>query len=162
MTIGESTGAAFMDCERDAAYRLKLGEGFFEEAEQDFNLSRWRSCVDNSQLCVENSAKAVIARYVPVPRTHNVTGPLEELRKSAKISPEVAEKISILKQCADLLGYDEHIHSDYGEEATFRTPWELFDKEDAERSLDIAKRALQLAKEILQIPHGSSDCGSPL
>ena len=44
MIIGESTGVAFMDCERDAAYRLKLAEGFFGEAEQDFNLSRWRSC----------------------------------------------------------------------------------------------------------------------
>jgi hypothetical protein len=31
---------------KDVAYRIALAEGFLAEAEQDFGLTRWRSCVD--------------------------------------------------------------------------------------------------------------------
>jgi len=45
--------------DRDVAYRLALVEGFLAEAEQDVGLERWRSCVNNAQLAVENAGKAV-------------------------------------------------------------------------------------------------------
>jgi HEPN domain-containing protein len=48
-----------------------LAKGFLQEAEQDFQLHRWRSCVDNAQLSVENADKAIIAIFEPVERTHN-------------------------------------------------------------------------------------------
>jgi len=41
-------------------YRLKVGRGFLAEASEDLQLKRWRSAVDNSQLAVENAAKAVL------------------------------------------------------------------------------------------------------
>ncbi|NLG83298.1 MAG: hypothetical protein GX493_01535 [Firmicutes bacterium] len=34
---------------QDAAYRLRMAEGFLEEARQDVELGRWRSAVDNGQ-----------------------------------------------------------------------------------------------------------------
>ncbi len=34
---------------QDAAYRLRMAEGFLEEARQDVELGRWRSAVDNSK-----------------------------------------------------------------------------------------------------------------
>lgn len=55
----------------EARYRLRLAEGFLQEARQDIALQRWRSCVDNSQLAVENAAKAALAFLGPVGRTHN-------------------------------------------------------------------------------------------
>ena len=42
-------------------YRLKVAQGFLEESRQDVQLLRWRSAVDNAQLAVENSAKAVLS-----------------------------------------------------------------------------------------------------
>ena len=48
-----------MPAPEEVSYRLRLALGFLEEARQDFNLGRWRSCVDNSQLVTENAAKAV-------------------------------------------------------------------------------------------------------
>ena len=48
-----------MRADRDVAYRLALVEGFLAEAEQDVGLERWRSCVNNAQLAVENAGKAV-------------------------------------------------------------------------------------------------------
>lgn len=65
------------------------------------------------------------------------------------MSTEVREKLSLLKNLAEQLGYEEHIHSDYGEEATFKTPWELFDQADAQRAVQVARQALSLAREIL-------------
>lgn len=38
-------------------YRLKLAEGFLQEAQQDLNINRWRSYVDNAQLTVEMPLK---------------------------------------------------------------------------------------------------------
>ncbi|HYK91359.1 MAG TPA: HEPN domain-containing protein [Acidobacteriota bacterium] len=52
-------------------YRLRLAEGFLREAEQDFQLERWRSCVDNAQLAVENAGKAVLALFGVIPKTHD-------------------------------------------------------------------------------------------
>ena len=39
-----------MKSQAESRYRLELAEGFLAEALQNFELSRWRSCVDNSQL----------------------------------------------------------------------------------------------------------------
>jgi len=54
-----------------ALYRVRLMEGFLAETRQDLSLARWRSCVDNSQLAVDNAAKALLALLAPVGRTHN-------------------------------------------------------------------------------------------
>jgi HEPN domain-containing protein len=60
-----------MPVPEEATYRLRLVLGFLEEVRQDFDLGRWRSCVDNSQLVTENAAKAVLALLGPLGRTHN-------------------------------------------------------------------------------------------
>jgi len=70
-------------------YRLELVDGFYAEANQDFELSRWRSCVDNSQLAVENSGKTVIACFRPVEKSHNPAKQVIDLIKNEEISPEL-------------------------------------------------------------------------
>jgi len=55
----------------DAQYRLKVAQGFLNEARQDVDLHRWRSTVDNAQLAIENAAKAVLSLAGPVGRSHN-------------------------------------------------------------------------------------------
>lgn len=42
-----------------------------------------------------------------------------------------------------------HIESSYGDENEFRTPWDLFDKSDAERALAIASDAVRLATKLI-------------
>jgi HEPN domain-containing protein len=140
------------DSKRDVAYRLRLADGFLGEAEEDLRLQRWRSAVDNAQLSVENSVKAVIARYAPIPRSHDLASPLEELRTSRRLSAGEDEAISMLKACATELGYEQHVRSDYGEEASFKTPWELFDQDDAARAVETARRARSIAGGMLEDP----------
>lgn len=137
-----------MDSERDVRYRLRLAEGFLNEAEEDVRSSRWRSCVDNAQLAVENAIKAVIGRFGPIPRSHDVAGLLDELRKRSDLPPGSAEKLPALKALGERLGYEEHIRSDYGEEGSYLTPWELFGSAEAAEAVTVAREAVVLAREI--------------
>jgi HEPN domain-containing protein len=138
-----------MDSERDVDFRLRLADGFLGEARDDVTRARWRSCVDNAQLAVENAVKAVIARFVPVPRTHDLVTPLDGLLASGRLTPGERDALVELRDCASDPGYEQHVRSDYGEEAAFKTPWEIFDAADAGRAMTIAERSVTLARSML-------------
>ena len=104
-------------------YRLLLAEGFLNESREDQTLGRWRSCVDNSQLATENAAKAVLAIISPGGRTHNPAPHLRQALQRGDFSVLVSSKVERLAECAELLGPDVHIQSDYGDELAGRTPW---------------------------------------
>ena len=104
---------------------------------------------DSAQLAVENAVKAVIARFVPVPRTHELVTPLDVLLASGRLTSGVLDALAELRQSAAELGHEQHVRSDYGEEAAFKTPWELFDAADARRAMTVAERSVTLAQSIL-------------
>lgn len=135
---------------QETNYCLRVAQGFRDEARQDVDLGRWRSTMDNAQLAVENAAKAVLALIGPVGRTHK-PGPL--LRQAAQDGTLIISdpaKITRLAQLAELLGFDIHVQTDYGDEMAGRTPWELFDEPDARRALAMAEEAVKLSQEIIQ------------
>lgn len=55
-----------------------------------------------------------------------------------------------LAEHAEMLGADIHIQTDYGDEMGGRTPWELFDEEDAREALARAEEAVNLAQTVAQ------------
>ncbi len=144
-----------MDIPQEARFRLRLTEGFLREARQDLALQRWRSCVDNSQLATENAAKCALALLGPVGRTHNPAVLLRRALARDEYPVSVAEKVKELAECAELLGPDIHVQSDYGDEAAGQTPWELFDEAAAQEALTLAATATQLVHEILETDEGT-------
>lgn len=134
----------------DAQYRLKLSRGFLIEARQDIALRRWRSCVDNSQLVVENAAKSTLALLGPVGRTHKVADLLRQHLSS--FPPSALSQTSRLIELAEQMGWDVHVSSDYGNEADRRTPWEIFDETSARRALTLAEEALVVAEQLTAGP----------
>jgi hypothetical protein len=70
---------------------------------------------------------------------------LDENRCSRALVPLVEQLI----ECARQLGPSIHVETDYGDEATWRTPWELFDEAAAESALALAVEALALARQIV-------------
>ena len=97
----------------DAKYRFRIAQGFLEESRQDVALMRWRSTVDNVQLA-ENAAKAVLALVGPVGRTHQ---PALLLRQALPIfSPSYQQYVERLSEQAEMLGFDVHVQTDYGDE----------------------------------------------
>ena len=135
---------------RDSAlYRLRLAQGFLEEARQDVELSRWRSAVDNAQLAVENAAKAVLALLSPIGRTHH-PGPLLRLAlQRGQIPSRLHGHVERIAELSELLGVDVHVQTDYGDEMGGRTPWELFDETDARSALEMAEQAVSLAQQVV-------------
>lgn len=137
-----------MKANPEALYRLRLAQGFLEEARQDVALCRWRATVDNSQLCIENAAKAVLALLGPVGRTHNPAALLRPALQEGRFAPEEAPLLTALIERAEMLGPDIHIQTDYGDEAGEFTPWELFQEEDA-RQAQTAEEAFSLATRLI-------------
>ena len=133
-----------------AAYRLKLAQGFLGEARQDVDLGRWRSSVDSAQLSVENAGKTVLALFGLVGRTHNPATQIRRLVGEGRLDAALSERLERLAELAELLGPDIHIQTDYGDEAGGRTPWELFDEEDARQALAIAGEAVTLADRLVR------------
>jgi HEPN domain-containing protein len=138
-----------MNPRRDTEFRLKLAAGFLREAEEDIRLSRWRSCVDNAQMAVENAAKAVIAMRGPVPKVHKIGGALSKMLKDPQ-PKSLSKDIATLREITEKLGFEEHIRTDYGDESQYRTPWELFDRESAEEAVSLARRAYDTALRIIE------------
>ncbi len=137
-----------MKSKDESRYRLNLAEGFLTEAEQDFGLSRWRSCVDNSQLAVENSGKMVVASFRPVEKSHNPAKQVMDLLKTEKIDEELIGDIKNLIPLLDKLGFEEHLKTDYGDEDTYKSPWDIFKEDDAAEALETARKCVKTAKKV--------------
>jgi len=60
-----------VNTEDEVAYRAALAQGFLAEAEEDMGLQRWRSCVDNAQLAIENAGKSILGLFNIPSKTHD-------------------------------------------------------------------------------------------
>ena len=138
-----------MNSRKDVEYRLNLAGGFLKEARQDFELKRWRSCVSNAQLSVENSGKAIITVFGVAPKTHDPAKHLATLVSGQGIPEPLLRKIKDILPDLITLGFDEHILTDYGDESSYALPWDIFDEESAKTALDAARRAKSTAEEIV-------------
>lgn len=142
-----------MNSHKDVEYRLNLSVGFLKEAEEDFRLKRWRSCVDNSQLSVENAGKAILTLFGISPKTHEPAKHLSAIVKNDAIPEEIRSLIKDILPDFLTLGLDEHFMTDYGDEATYTLPWELFDEESARNSLDSVRLCQAAAVKIVDHVH---------
>lgn len=140
-----------MPANEEAQYRLRLAEGFLAEARQDLGSGRWRSCVDGSQLAAENSAKAVLALIGPVGKSHEPAVVLRQALEEKRYNAASAETVRRLAELAENLGRDIHVETDYGEESTWKTPWELFGEPDAGKAFRLAEEAVGLARTLLAV-----------
>ncbi len=131
-------------------YRLKLAEGFLKESVQDLELERYRSCVDNAQLSIENSAEAVLFFFGPVAKTHNPAADLKQLIDNKKIAGEIENVLLSIIKIASGYGMKEHFLTDYGDEIELLSPWEIFSREDAEKAKGSAMDRFDLTKKALQ------------
>lgn len=132
-----------------ASYRLKLAQGFLEEARQDSDLARWRSAVDSAQLAVENAGKSVLALAGRIGRTHNPSTQIRRLLDEGRFEAAFSQRLERLAELSEYLGPDIHVQTDYGDEVGGRTPWELFDEADARQALAIAEEAVTFAGQLI-------------
>ena len=140
-----------MNAPEDITYRLALADGFLAEAEQDWQIERWRSCVDNAQLAAENAGKAVLVAFGVTPKTHDPVNQVASLLSSHGLSVEMAEIMRGMLPDLMALGSAEHFMTDYGDEDQRTLPWDLFKQESAEDALTAARHAFESAKALLAL-----------
>ena len=97
-----------MNSNDDVKYRLNFAKGFFGEAEDDRKLRRWRSCVDNAQLTVENSGKAILMLFGVSPKTHEPAKHLAQLVHNPEIPSNIKGQIKEILPDFLSLGLEEH------------------------------------------------------
>jgi HEPN domain-containing protein len=132
----------------DAEYRRRLATGFLQEARVNVKYQLWRSCVDNSQLAIENSCKMIVALFEPVEKTHNPSRQLRRLTDQERLGNIPRTHIDEIVSILDRFGIEEHFMTDYGDEATRTDPWSLFDEEDAKEALAMAEKSYSIAEEV--------------
>jgi len=125
-------------------YCIALAEGFLDEAEQDFTLKRWRSCVDNAQLAVENAGKAALALFGIVPKTHDPARQIAAILREHELPANISDLLQEMLPDLLVLGAEAHFLTDYGDEANYTLPWDLFTQQTAEDALQSARRLVQM------------------
>ena len=139
-----------MNSREDVQYRLNLAKGFLKEAEEDFQLKRWRSCVDSAQLSLENSGKAILMLFGISPKTHEPAEHLRKLVNTTEIPIEIRDKIKKILPEFLTLGIEEHFMTDYGDESSYALPWDIFDEDSARSALNAALRCKLKAEKIIK------------
>lgn len=138
-----------MNSKDDAWYRLRLAEGFLKEAQENLNYGQIRACVDNSQLAIENGAKAVVICFGPLGRTHNPVNALKRLTEKEDLINDTERLIDKMISLMEGFGEEKHILTDYGDEETYTLPWDLFDEEDAKEAIERAREVIDLARKVV-------------
>jgi len=114
----------------EVKYRYRLAVNYLREADEAFSIGDWRGTVANAQLSAENAAKAVIAAYRVPSWSHDPSDELRELidRMLGDLVDLIIELANIAKTLAP-----EHGRSTYGEPSRGLTPWDIYNKGDAEK-----------------------------
>jgi HEPN domain-containing protein len=136
---------------KDVEYRFGLARGFLEEAEQDYALKRWRSCVSHAILVTENSALGVLMLFGVSALTHKPGMHLSQLITEGTISEGV---VNLIKEILpELDNYDSQVKMlvKYGDESEFRLPWQLFDEQKGNAAIDAARKCMRVSSEIAEL-----------
>ena len=100
---------------------------------------------------MENSGKAILMLFGISPKTHEPTKHLAHLLKKPEIPEPIRLKINGILPDFLLLGMEEHLMTDYGDESTYTLPWDIFDEESARSSLDAARSCKISTEQIINL-----------
>jgi HEPN domain-containing protein len=116
-----------------------------ESARDNFGRNNWRDSALFSRAAVEHAAKAMVACFAAVPRTHEPAR-LVQLALSAQAFP-ASLRATTEALLPDLSGFglQDHILLSYGDEERGLDPWSLVDQGRSKSHLDAAEAMLALA-----------------
>lgn len=132
----------------EAGYRIALAEMRLRSADESLKAERWADAALFARAAVENGAKAVLAIFQAVPRTHE---PAEVLRTALDLPgfPASAEgRARSLLPTLDRHGLARHLELSYGDEQNFVSPEALVSEQDARQAVADARATLELAIDV--------------
>ena len=139
-----------MVSDKNVAYRLELAQGFLHEAEQDYALKRWRSCVSGSILVLEHTGLAILMLFGVSPLTHKPGKHLSQLLSEGTLTNEVAALIEqILPELEKHDSYEKMLVK-YGDESSYQLPCELFNEEKGVSAIEAARKCMRISVEVVE------------
>ena len=136
-----------IDPREEVLYRFNLAIEQLETAIKRFSIEDWAGVVQASQLAAENAAKAIIAHFHLPSWTHDPSGELRII--SSEIPDRFREDIDELIEIVSTLA-PEHGRTSYGIPSERLTPRRLYDRNKAEKALNMARKAVAISQKSLK------------
>ena len=137
-----------MGLQKNVEYRFELARGFLNEAELDYSLKRWRSCVAGSIMVVEHTGLAVLMLFGVSSFTHKPGMHLSQLISEGTVSEEIA--VLVKELLPELEQYDsyEKMLAKYGDESAYKLPWDIFKEQEGLMAIESARKCIRVSSEI--------------
>ena len=132
----------------EASYRIGLARTHLRAAEQLLYASIWPQCALLARAALENAAKAILACFKAVPRTHEpadiLRSALSERRFPAALIVRGRDLLPILSQ----YGMSRHVQLAYGDEQNLLLPDALIQEEDARQAIADARAIVVFSADV--------------
>lgn len=145
-----------MGLQKSVQYRFELARGFLNEAELDFSLKRWRASVAGSILVVENTGLAVLMLFGVSSFAHKPGVHLSQLINEGTVADDVAALVRELLPALDKYDSYQKMLAKYGDECSFKLPWELFNEQEGVMAIESARKCIRVSSEIAELVRQST------
>jgi HEPN domain-containing protein len=129
----------------DSAYRLEVARGLLSKAQDALGRAEWHTAELFARGAVEHAAKALLACFTGVPRTHEPAEVLRVALAQPAFPPELRADAQALSTPAASYGLARHLELSYGDERRRIPPWALVTESGARSAVDVAGRLADLA-----------------
>jgi HEPN domain-containing protein len=134
-----------------------LAERSLERGRDNHQRRQWRDSALFSRASVEHAAKAILACFAAVPRTHEPARLLRAALEAEGFPAELRARAGDLLAELEGFGMQEHILLSYGDEEHGIDPWSMVDEVRATGHLRIAHATTALARECVGATLGGDD-----
>jgi HEPN domain-containing protein len=132
----------------EAGYRVRLAESRLRSAEDSAVAKRWADAALFARAAIENGAKAVLACFRTVPRTHEPSDIVRAALEDQAFPACLRDRAESLLPALGAYGLARHLQLTYGDEQNLRLPEELVGEGDARQSITDARAMVELAREV--------------
>jgi len=135
-----------MTAEQDARFRLDLANKLLVRAQDELARNNWREAAFFARGAIENAAKAIVACFGAIPRSHEPSALLTSVVDDPRFPTQLVATAQALSP--RLLGYGmaEHLILSYGDERNHIDPWTLVTAQHADESVATATEILEFAR----------------
>jgi hypothetical protein len=138
----------------DSTYRLDLAGKLAARARDEITRRQWREGALFARGSIENAAKAIVACFQAVPRSHEPGALLASVTDDPRFPVSALAEARAILPRLDGYGMDEHVRLSYGDEQNRIDPWSLVTEDHAQDSLGVAEAMLTLANTVVLVQFG--------
>jgi HEPN domain-containing protein len=129
----------------DARYRLSLALRSLSTCDEELATRRWREAALFARGAIEHAAKAIVACFGTIPRTHEPAVLLDVATSDPRFPPALCAQAAAVRPALERYGVAEHQLLSYGDESARIDPWTLITEAHARESTRVARESVELA-----------------